>query len=161
MAPGAVSSSLVTRPLSPIRSCMSSSLWWAHCGPGVGLGHRRYLNASCTAQPHRPGPPVWGGGEVHQGVFHKGNFLRGSRVTAQVSEKNASRITDEKGRHDRGSCLPFWRGRLKSIFGIDRTVAEESPNRPFDRRRFCAVQAFAQAKTLAQGEFTSPEHFNH
>ena len=66
----------------------------------------------------------------------------------------------KKGRHDRGSCLPFWRGRLKSIFGIDRTVAEESPNRPFDRRRFCAVQAFSpQVKTLAQGEFISPEHF--
>ena len=29
-------------------------------------------------------------------------------------------------------------------------------------RRFCAVQVFSpRAKTLAQGEFTSPEHFNH
>ena len=48
-----------------------------------------------------------GGGEVHQGVFRQGNLPRGNRVTAQVSEKKESRITDEKGRHDRGSCLPF------------------------------------------------------
>ena len=52
----------------------------------------------------------------------------------------------KKGRHDCGSCLPCWRGRLKSIFGIDRTGAEESPNRPFDRRRFCAVQAFSRKR---------------
>ena len=33
-------------------------------------------------------------------------------------------------------------------------------NLPSGRRRFCAVQAFSpQAKTLAQGEFISPEHF--
>ena len=86
------------------------------------------------------------GGEVHQGVFHQGNFLRGSRVTAQVSKRTHRGSQTKKGRHDRGSCLPFWRGRLKSIFGIDRTVAEESPNRPFDRRRFCAVQAFSRKR---------------
>ena len=55
----------------------------------------------------------------------------------------------------------FWKGRLKSIFGIDRAVAGESPHRPPGRRRFCAVQAFSpQAKTLAQAEFTSAEHFD-
>ena len=33
------------------------------------------------------------------------------------------------------------------------------PNRPSGRRRFCAVQAFwPKAKTLAQGNFISPEH---
>ena len=34
-------------------------------------------------------------------------------------------------------------------------------NRPSGRRSFCAVQAFSPlVKTLAQGEFTSPEHSN-
>ena len=42
---------------------------------------------------------------------------------------------------------------------MDRTVAREPPNGPSGPRRFCAVQAFwPKAKTLAQGEFISPEH---
>ena len=57
--------------------------------------------------------------------------------------------------------LRVQRGRLKSIFGIDRTASEEPPNRPSGGWRGCAVPAFSpQAKTLAQGEFISPEHFD-
>ena len=57
--------------------------------------------------------------------------------------------------------LRVQRGRLKSIFGIDRTAAEEPPNRPSGGWRGCAVPAFSpQAKTLAQGWLCHPEHSN-
>ena len=52
-------------------------------------------------------------------------------------------------------------GRLKSIFGIDRTVAEESPNRPFDRRRFCAVQAFSRKRNLGAGRIHFARAFKY
>lgn len=49
------------------------------------------------------------------------------------------------------------------LFGICiRKRYSISLKRPSGPRRFCAVQVFwPKAKTLAQGEFTSPEHFNH
>ena len=57
--------------------------------------------------------------------------------------------------------LRVQRGRLKSIFGIDRTASEEPPNRPSGGWRGCAVPAFSpQAKTLAQGWLCHPEHSN-
>ena len=55
--------------------------------------------------------------------------------------------------------LSFWKEGLKPIFPICNNSSKGPPNRPSGRRRFCAVQAFSpQAKTLAQGEFISPEH---
>ena len=46
------------------------------------------------------------------------------------------------------------------IFQNFTQASRTAPHRPSGRRRECAVQAFSpQAKTLAQGEFISPEHF--
>ena len=49
------------------------------------------------------------------------------------------------------------------LFGICiRKRYSISLKRPSGPRRFCAVQVFfATGKTFAQGEFTSPEYFNH
>ena len=52
-----------------------------------------------------------------------------------------------------------WKGRLKLIFWMDETVAEELTNGPSGPRRGCAVQAFSpQVKTLAEGRPCRPEH---
>ena len=48
---------------------------------------------------------------------------------------------------------PIW------IFSDPANGSESAPNRPSGWRRFCAVQTFwPKAKTLAQGNFISPEH---
>ena len=53
----------------------------------------------------------------------------------------------------------FLNGWSKSIFRNFRIAAEGLPNGPSGPRRFCGVQAFwPQAKALAQGQFTCPEH---
>ena len=49
---------------------------------------------------------------------------------------------------------------MSFLFRIDKRYSyhKRQPG-PAGRRRFCAVQAFSPlAKTLAQGEFSSPEH---
>ena len=52
------------------------------------------------------------------------------------------------------SLATSWHERSKSIF-------RPALNGPSGPRRVCAVQAFwPKAKTLAQGEFISPEHWN-
>ena len=68
-----------------------------------------------------------------------------------------------KTRRSKANFAPTWKGRLKSILGIGRTVAGESPNRPSGRRYFCAVRAFCRRQNLGAGgihfrrAFGSPE----
>ena len=65
-----------------------------------------------------------------------------------------------KNNHTRAGVAIFMEGTVKIDILKSRKGIGESPNRPSGPRRFCAVQVFSpQEKTLAQGEFISPEHF--
>ncbi len=48
----------------------------------------------------------------------------------------------EQGFSEENHALKLWKRRLKSIFWMDGTAAEEPLNGPSGPRRKCAVQAF-------------------
>ena len=75
----------------------------------------------------------------------------------------------QKEGHDHRSCPSFWQGvTIQILSGRSNSLAfkfaiflEKHPTGLLAGGAFAPYKRFATGKTLTQGEFTSPEHFNH
>ena len=75
----------------------------------------------------------------------------------------------QKEGHDHRSCPSFWQGvTIQILSGRSNSLGfkfaiflEKHPTGLLAGGAFAPYKRFATGKTLAQGEFSSPEHFNH
>lgn len=118
-------------------------------------GQNRYFKIS--KRYRRPTPPAfWPAAHLRRTGALPQAKPRRRRNSLPPSISNSPGY--HKNNHTRQVWLFLWKGRLKSIFWMDETIAEEPPNGPSGPRRECAVPSvFAlRRKPWRRGDSLAP-----